>query len=404
MCPNFCHVLNFSDELDYSQKSLYEFEEYGDSIYIKEAWVDLCNSYNNVKDFAKSDSLATALLERINFQNNHTLAARLNILKGIACLWFEQNDTAAIAFGRVYENTPDEFQAADVKRYLRVLYKSGQMAKADSLWPILKERYPGACAPEGMFLVKDDYKGAYYALSDNYDVLQLELSRLKNQQVQRSRVNYADEQYRAAESRAARSRTAILCSVALFVLLGVAITVYLIARRRIAKRRETELMCEISALASELANLKKSEADIDHNNVLVLYGNSLEQLCEAFFVGSPNGDSKDDSPKKRESIGRDIAAQLHDLREAMFGNDTLARSIDSGYSSLLQHLQTDIGPLTAKERNTFICLVLGLSARSTALISGESVPTIYKHRSRLRLKIEQLAPEKAAQYLRFFVK
>ncbi len=253
-------------------------------------------------------------------------------------------------------------------------------------------------------MAKDDYKGAYYALADNYDVLQLELSRLKNQQVQRSRVNYADEQYRAAESHAERSRTALLWSAALFVLLGVAITVYLIARRRIAKRRETELMCEISALASELANLKKTEADIDHNNVLALYGDSLEQLCEAFFAGSPHGDSKDDSPKKRESIGRDIAAQLHDLREAMFGNDTLARSIDSGYSSLLQHLQTDIGPLTAKERNTFICLVLGLSARSTALISGESVPTIYKRRSRLRLKIEQLAPEKAAQYLRFFGK
>lgn len=400
----YSNIFNFSDELDYSQKSLYEFEEYGDSIYLKEAWVNLCNAYNNVKDFHKSDSLATALLEHINFQNDSTLAARLNILKGIACLWHEQNDTAAIAFGRVYENTPDEFQAADVKRYLRVLYKSGQTAKADSLWPILKERYPEACAPEGMFLAKDDYKGAYYALADNYGALQLELSRLKNQQVQRSRVNYTDQQHLAAENRARRSRTALLWVMVLFVLLALAITAYLMARKRIAKRRETELMCQISGLANELANLKKTEADIDHNKVLALYGNSLEHLCEAFFTGSPIGNAKDESPIKHENISRDIAAQLHGVRKAMFSNDTLARSIDSGYSGLLQHLQTDIGPLSAKERDTFICIVLGLSPRSTSLISGDSVPTIYKRRSRLRLKIEELPPEKAAPYLRFFGK
>ncbi|MDE6469260.1 MAG: hypothetical protein K2L28_10250, partial [Muribaculaceae bacterium] len=398
----YSNIYNFSDELDYAERAIAEFEIYGDSIYLDYVLEALCNSYSNVKNFAKSESIANVMLERINFENNTFLAANLNIEKGIACLERECYDTAAIAFGSVYENAPERFTALDVKRLLTALYYSGEVSKATTLWPILKERYPGACAPPGMFLEQNDYEKAYEALNENYHDLQHVVYQLKSQRVHEAGMNFVEEERAAAERSAARSKSITFLVIAGALLGGIAVGVYVVMRKRIAWRRETELMGEISLLASELVNLQLAKSDAAHDELFAFYGQGLEHLCEAYFEESSEKNSAREEANRQKEIHVNAAARLEKLRKELFTGTALSQVIETGYPGLAQQLAADLPALTEKDRIMFMGFVLGLSARAIAVMCGDKLSAVYMRRSRLRKKIEQLPTDKAAAYLRFF--
>ena len=397
----YSNIYNFSDELDYAESAIAEFEIYGDSVYLDYVLEALCNAYSNVKNFAKSESIANVMLERINFENNPYLAANLNIEKGIACLERECYDTAAIAFGSVYENAPARFTALDVKRLLTALYCSGEVSKATTLWPILKERYPGACAPPGMFLEQNDYEKAYEALNENYHDLQHVVYQLKSQRVHEAGMNFVEEERAAAERSAARSKSIAFLIIAGALLGGIAVGVYVVMRKRVARRREAELMGEISLLASELANSQLVKSDVAHNELFSFYGQGLEHLCEAYFEESSEKDSGHESANRQKEIHVNAAARLEKLRKELFSGTALSQVIEMGYPGLTQQLAADLPALTEKDTIMFMGFVLGLSTRAIAVMCGDKISAVYMRRSRLRRKIELLPTDKAAAYLRF---
>lgn len=186
---------------------------------------------------------------------------------------------------------------------------------------------------------------------------------------------------------------------ALLVLIAVAIGIIMWQRQRIRLQdaRHSLLVGEAAALRADMLRHRKERSLADGRlaGMLAERFAMVDELCATYFESQG-------TKAERKAVAEKVKAHIEAIKTDSGIFAGMEQSVDlclDGMATRLRQEWTDIRP---DEYRLMIYLACGLSSRSIALLIGESVPTVYKRKSRLKERVNRAGLPHSAQFLSVF--
>ncbi len=161
-------------------------------------------------------------------------------------------------------------------------------------------------------------------------------------------------------------------------------------RLRLREAQAGILMAEAAALHSGLEGMEsRLAASLDRRFGLI------DELCGTYYESQG-------TRNERKALAERVRTEIEALNsdEGIFGE--MERSVNECRSGMLDTLRAEMPDLKADDYRLMVYLGSRLSARTIALLIGESIDVVYKRKSRLKARITAAAPAHEVLFLSVF--
>lgn len=234
-----------------------------------------------------------------------------------------------------------------------------------------------------------DYYGSH-ALADELD----EAQKLKVQltapagmdadALTTARYRQKEKEFYLYRERVTLERT-VWCGV-LLLLIAASVIVWQRQRLKLGRMRTEAMLAEVSCLRSEMLDHQQERSNMESvlAGMLKQRFALIDSLCSTYYESQG-------TKIERKAVADRVKAEIEAVRtdEAMMGE--MERTVNECRGGLLSHLKAEYPSIRPDDYRLAVYLACGLSYRTIALLTGESVDTLYKRKSRLKSRVKDLS-------------
>ena len=399
---------------NYYSLSLKEFKSI-ESDYTEDAIYDLCRSYFNNDETDSCLTLAKELYRKGTDSGKQYL--KINSLQTSALCYYKQEkyDSVINCFTPLANAYPASMTVQDWN-YLGMAYlKTGNVKEADTCADSIISRSdrPADLLCE-IAAAKGDYKKAYE--------LKSEICRI-NDEIYRRWVSMSQEKelmdnYKLQETELAleESKNIIYLLVSIIAVLSlIAITTFLWKKLLTAKKKNREMAHTLSELEKDLG-LREEELESlsrDYSESSTSLRKAIEESRSAVrsLIGeqykmldslmSRYHDIKGSESEKKE-IYKEVMRIISSFRDNRKVIVNFEKIINLNLDNLINRFVKDNPSLDSVDKNLFIFIVLGFSAKTISVIQDIPYDRVYNRKRALKKKIEEKSAGNPTQYLIYF--
>lgn len=161
-------------------------------------------------------------------------------------------------------------------------------------------------------------------------------------------------------------------------------------RLRVHGLQAEALVAEAAALRAGMEGLEgRLAATLDNRFALI------DQLCGTYYESQG-------ASNERKALAERVKTEIEALKadEGIFGE--IERAVNDCRGGMLDMLRTEMPGLKPADYRLTVYLAGHLSARTIALLTGESMDVVYKRKSRLKARIAAANPPHAGLFLSVF--
>lgn len=188
-----------------------------------------------------------------------------------------------------------------------------------------------------------------------------------------------------------------LASLMILVVGALGVIAWQRQRLKLHEMRNAMLVSEAGTLRSELLSHRRERSEIDDrlNAAMTDRFAMLDDLCSTFFESQG-------TKTERKAIAEKVKEHIDAIKTdtEIFGS--MERSVNLCHGEMATLIRTEWPDMKPDDYRLMIYLACGLSSRSIALLVGESVPTVYKRKSRLKCRIDESAMPHRQLFLSVF--
>ncbi len=175
---------------------------------------------------------------------------------------------------------------------------------------------------------------------------------------------------------------------AALIMMLVACGVILWQRHRLNVRKEHEerLVSEAHSLREGMLTHRRTCSELESKlmSMLSTRFNVIDGLCETYYESQG-------TQIERKAIANKVKSQIDDLKTDSGIFSEMERCVNDCRSGMLELLKKEWPDIKPEDYRLIVYIACNLSARSVALLIGESVDVVYKRKSRLKSKLAALA-------------
>lgn len=291
-----------------------------------------------------------------------------------------------------------EFEEKDYWAWAYSLYRIGKKAEADKLISEIQvsDEMTANFWKSRIAVYRQDYKAAYH-----YDKMTVHSqNNIINDILAESLATYQTEYYKSQlETSEYKIKTRTIGLIAIIIFTSfLSIIIFLLIVRYIKRQQE-----EKNKLFEYAEEIKRQLNDAEQNNdyselkrkYLSLYKSRFETigtLTDQYYQSEGRTDFESLMFKKVTSL-------INEVRNDSKNRKAFEALLDKDLDGIMTHIRTEMPRLKELDYSIFSYLIVGFDATTISRLLDISVNNIYAHKRRLRIKIEELNPEHAAQFL-----
>lgn len=245
--------------------------------------------------------------------------------------------------------------------------------------------------PHELLAIKGEFKNAYENLT-KYSATQDSVLRiLLRDNVGASVAAHQKYEELLRQEKIRNERLIWLAVLCLFVL----VLVTLLWRLQSYKEQQRRLIQNADFLGAELL-LSKDTATASLRQLFEDKYAQINALCSVYYEN--NG-----TPTEKKRIIAEVERIIFDLSKDSQRIEEIERNADICHSNICSGFRQDFPSLKHGDHLIFLYIVIGLSARSIALLLDEKIDVVYNRKSRLKSKIKNSNARRRDEYLSFFI-
>ena len=398
MSYTYNNTYNSIGELTYAQKASDVFTDINAKQYMRSSKYRMAVSFHNNDDYNNAVKVYNELID----ESSSIDYIMIQSIAGMAHSMLEMDEVDYHIIDSLFRKAKfeygAEFEDKDYWAWAYSLYRIGKNAEANKLIKGIKvsDEMIANFWKSRISAYLNDYQTAY-----TYDKL---TNKNQNKVIENllteSLATYQRDYYRTQlESSEYKIKTRTIGLIAIIMLTTLlSIIILLLIVRYVKKQQE-----EKDRLFEYAEEIKRQLNDAEQNNdfselkrkYLSLYKSRFETigtLTDQYYQSEGRTDFESLMFKKVTSLINEVKNDSKNRKafEAMLDNDL---------DGIITNIRNEMPKLKELDYSIFSYLIIGFDATTISRLLDMSVNNIYAHKRRLRIKIEELNPEHASQFL-----
>lgn len=193
-----------------------------------------------------------------------------------------------------------------------------------------------------------------------------------------------EKEFYLYRERVARERVVGYGVILLLIAAGV--IVWQRQRLKIGRMRTAEMMAEVSGLRSQVLIRQQDCSNMETalGGLLKRRFELIDSLCQTFYESQG-------TKTERKAVADRVRAEIEAVRSDETMIAEMERTVNDCRSDLLAHLKSEYSDIKPDDYRLAVYLACGFSYRTISLLTGDSIDNLYKRKSRLKLRIKNLA-------------
>ena len=411
ICFIFSRSYLWAESLEYAKKSVCEFEQLGDSLYIAHAnrvyshILYLNDDYNSTKAIAKEVAgSAIAIKDTILLSNALILVASSEYAMG--------NIDSAYHHILELEKLPHpEYAIEDCSIFIDICNSFGDKARADSFAKHLNSLNANYLLPYEIYMQDGKYRQACNILIELLDSINYVTTELSKQSVSLTFSKFRDNQTIMANEREQKTKTISIITIISLIMFFIIGAIIMRKSLQIHRQREHTMQLEnenfvlqVQKLTQELkdANEQLCHPRQNENNdsrprksdFVSLNFKHLDNVCRIYFENTALRNGQQITIKQLQNL-------MHGFKLQGKHISSLEAEIDKITNGALSTLRSTPSTLIDEDYHLLILSVVGFSPASIALIMDLEPQVIYNRRARLKTRLNKIGIPESIYFVKF---
>lgn len=204
-----------------------------------------------------------------------------------------------------------------------------------------------------------------------------------------------EREYRLFVERTRMQQYALIAVIVL--ILTCAVIIWQRQNLKLRKIQNDSLMTEASGLKEQLHALS-ADATKMQDSLVTLLGKRfslIDGLCDTYYQSQG-------TKNERKAIADRVKAEIEAIQTDAGIFADMESAVNDCRGNLLVCLRDEYPSIKTEEYQLAVYLACGLSNRTVSLLLGENIDTVYKRKSRLKLRLKELNPQHLDEFMAIF--
>ena len=370
--------------LEYGKLAYKHFALHGNNIYTDWALADLGRLYHNAKDYTQAISTLSDVMAMSEESGDTTLYAEAT--RNIASSYFAIDSLATCIelYERVLEIRPAGMHSNDFVLLGNSYALTNNVSKAEECAAKIENDYDKLNLLYHIYNAKKDYKKALEHLIKSFD----KHTELYKTLITENTSNTILSHYKNRDELNKERVKHLYLYIAIIVVVLCAIIVICIITIRYRHKLQQQEIEENMALVVELQNRIVSNESIllDQQNVIgqlfSSHYDTFNRLSNAYYEchGMQN---------EKQKIHNEVVNLINSIATDGKAINELESFVDRYKDNVMTKLNQAFPDMGNSDKNLFMYIVLGFSARAISIFMNEKIDVVYNRKSRLKQKISR---------------